>query len=186
MYFGVLGASGSGHSSRGWMLHFDATLATVKTPGAFGWDNTPSIVPATMVPSYTGLSTYLLMTKYNSYTDGQHRIAILDPNQTQMDTSSAVFVMKEIFTKLGVTPDPFNPSRVAEWCINTAAVDPLTRSVLVNSEDGYLYRWDLVTNQFSERIQLNSGVGQAYTATVIGPDGAVYAVNNAVMSSVGR
>ncbi len=185
VYFGVLG-TGSGHSNTGWMLHFNATLAMTKTPGAFGWDNTPSIVPAAMVPSYTGPSTYLLMTKYNSYNDGQHRIAILDPNQSQMDTSSSVFVMKEILTMLSPTLVPNNPSRFTEWCINTAAVDPITRSVLVNNEDGYLYRWNLVTNQLSERIQLNGGVGQAYTATVIGPDGAVYAVNNAVMSSVGR
>ncbi len=186
VYFGMLGTAGSGHASRGWMLHYDATLALTKLPGAFGWDNTPSIVPASMVPSYTGPSSYLLMTKYNSYSDGQHRIAILDPNQFQIDANSGMSVMLEIFTMLSVTPTVFNPSFLTEWCINTAAVDPLTRSVLVNNEDGYLYRWDLVTNQLSERIQLNSGVGQAYTSTVIGPDGAVYAVNNAVLFSVGR
>jgi hypothetical protein len=186
VYFGMLGTAGSGHASRGWMLHYDGTLALTKLPGAFGWDNTPSIVPASMVPSYTGPSSYLLMTKYNSYSDGQHRIAILDPNQFQIDPNSGMSVMLEIFTMLSVTPTVFNPSFLTEWCINTAAVDPLTRSVLVNNEDGYLYRWDLVNNQLSERIQLNSGVGQAYTSTVIGPDGAVYAVNNAVLFSVGR
>ena len=186
VYFGVLGASGGGHESRGWMLHFDAALATVKTPGAFGWDNTASIVPASMVPSYTGASAYLLMTKYNSYADGQHRIAILDPNQSQIDSNGVTLVMNEVLTKLGVTPDPYYPYALTEWCINTAAVDPITRSVLVNSEDSYLYRWSLVTNQLVERIQLNSGIGQAYTPTVIGPDGTVYAVNNGVLFSVSR
>ena len=61
-----------------------ATWRTTKTPGAFGWDDTPSIVPASMVPSYHGSSTYLLMTKYNNYAgeggDGVNKIAILDPN----------------------------------------------------------------------------------------------------------
>jgi hypothetical protein len=58
--------------------------------------------------------------------------------------------------------------------------------VLVNSEDGYLYRWDLVGNRFSQRIQLTSGVGEAYTPTAIGADGAVYAVNNAVLFSIAK
>ena len=48
------------HNGRGWLLHFDATLATSKVPGSFGWDDTASIVPASMVPSYTGGSPYLL------------------------------------------------------------------------------------------------------------------------------
>ena len=73
-----------------------------------------------------------------------------------------------------------------EWCINTAAVDPLTSSVLINNEDGLLYRWHLPSNSFSESIRLNSGYAQAYTPTLIGPDGRVYAVNNAVLFSIGR
>ncbi len=191
VYFGVLEANAPAHNFRGWLLHFDSTLTQTKVPGSFGWDDTASIVPASMVPSYSGPASYLLMTKYNNYGgagtgNGANRIAILDPAQSQVDTISGNQVMKEIFTILGPTPDPEFPGGVKEWCINTAAVDPLTRSVLVNSEDGYLYRWDLVTNQFSERIQLNSGIGEAYTPTAIGPDGAVYAINNAVLFSVGR
>lgn len=186
VYYGVLGSTGGAHSVTGWLLHFDGNLSAAKTPGAFGWDNTPSLVPAAMVPSYAGTSSYLLMTKYNSYIDGQHRIAILDPSQTQVDVNGGATVMKEILTLRSPTPDVNNPARVTEWCINTAAVDPIRKSVLVNNEDGYLYRWDLTTNQLAERIQLNSGIGQAYTATVIAPDGVVYAVNNAVLFSVGR
>lgn len=94
--------------------------------------------------------------------------------------------MKEVLTLLAPTADPGYPGGVTEWCINTAAVDPITKSVLVNNEDGFLYRWDLVTNNFTERIQLTSGVGEAYTPTIIGADGAVFAVNNAVLFSVGR
>lgn len=191
VYFGVLEASAPSHNFTGWMLHFDATLTRTKTPGAFGWDNTPSVVPRAMVPAYAGTSSYLLMTKYNNYGgagtgDGKNRIAILDPNQTQADAVTGTAVMKEILTMLGPTPDPGYPGGVKEWCINTAAVDPLTRSVLVNSEDGFLYRWDLSVNQFTERIRLNSGTAESYTPTAIGPDGAVYSINNAVLFSVGR
>jgi len=97
--------------------------------------------------------------------------------------------MKEIETVLGPTLDPhsgYPAGAVYEWCINAAAVDPFTNSVLVNSEDGYLYRWDLSTNQLTQRIQLTSGIGESYTPTAIGADGAVYAVNNAVLFSIGR
>lgn len=191
VYFGVLEASPPSHNFTGWMLHFDTTLANLKTPGAFGWDNTPSIIPKSMVPSYTGTSSYLLMSKYNNYGgvgtgNGKHRLAILDPNATQTDANSSATVMKEVMTILGVTPDPGFPGGVMEWCINTAAIDVASRSVLANSEDGFLYRWDLGTNQFSERLRLNSGYAQAYTPTAIGPDGAVYSVNNATLAVVGR
>ena len=191
VYFGVLEANPPSHNLIGWMLHFDATLAQVKIPGAFGWDITASVVPRAMVPTYTGASNYLLMSKYNNYGgagtgDGKNRIAILDPNQTQPDAIAGIAVMKEIQTLLGPTPDPDYPGGVKEWCINTAAVDPLTRSVLVNSEDGILYRWDLSVNSFTERIRLNSGIAEAYTPTVIGPDGVVYSINNAVLFAVGR
>jgi hypothetical protein len=160
-------------------------------PGSFGWDDTASIVPASMVPSYTGGSSYLLATKYNNYEgvgtgDGLNRVAVLDPGASQTDPISGRPVMKEVLSILGPTFESGNTGPVKEWCINTAAVDPLTHSVLVNSEDGYLYRWDLHTNSFTQRIQLTSGIAESYTPTVIGADGAVYAVNNAVLFSVGR
>lgn len=191
VYFGVLEAAPPSHNYTGWMLHFDATLGQKKTPGAFGWDTTASIIPASMVPAYTGPSRYLLMTKFNSYGgvgtgNGRHRLAILDPNQTQTDAFSTASVMKEVQSILGVTPDPGYPGGVMEWCINTAAVDVAGKSVLANSEDGILYRWDLPSNRFSEQIRLNSGYAQAYTPTAIGPDGAVYSVNNATLFAVGR
>ena len=67
VYYGVLENPFPENNDRGWMLHFDAGLAQTKTPGAFGWDETASVVPASMVSSYTGTSDYLLMTKYNNY-----------------------------------------------------------------------------------------------------------------------
>jgi hypothetical protein len=94
--------------------------------------------------------------------------------------------MKEVLVVMGVTPDPDFPGGVVEWCINTAAVDPATKSILVNSEDGWLYRWDLATNTLSQKVRLTSGLGESYTPTAIGPDGTVYAINNATLFAVGK
>lgn len=191
VYIGVLEANVPSHNFRGWLLHFDGALAETRTPGAFGWDNTPSVVPAAMLPSYTGPSSYLLALKYNDYGGigsgrGLHRVAIVDPNQTQPDSYSSATVMREIISIQGPTPDYNYPGGVREWCINTAAVDPLTDSVLMNSEDGRLYRWHLPSNAFTESISLNNGYAQSYTPTAIGADGLVYTVNNARLFAVGR
>lgn len=189
VYFGVLSATGN--HARGWMLHFSGDLQTAKTPGAFGWDDTPSIVPAAAVGSYAGTSPYLILTKYNDYAgaggSGLNRMAILDPNATTIDPISGASVMDEVLTVAGPTPDddfPGNPLAVREWCINTAAVDPQTRSVFVNNEDGKLYRWDLTTGTLADPVVLTAGIGEAYTPTIVGPDGAVYAINNGVLFAV--
>jgi hypothetical protein len=188
VYFGVFESSNE-HHERGWLLHFDKTLALAKTPGGFGWDDTASVVPASLMPSYSGSSRYLLMTKYNDYIEaggtGMNRIAILDPNVTAPDSITGTRVMREVLTIVGPTPDP-SVGGVKEWCINTAAVDPATRSVLAGSEDGKLYRWDLASNTFSEMIVLTPGIGEAYTPTVIGADGTVYAINNGTLFAVGE
>ena len=189
VYYGVLENPDGENRYRGWLLHFDSLLAQSKTPGAFGWDDTASVVPSSMVPSYAGTSPYLLMTKYNDYADaggtGQNRIAILDPNATETYALTGTKVMNEVLTILGATPSASQPG-VKEWCINSAAVDPATDSVLAGSEDGKLYRWDLATNTFSQSMVLTSGLGEAYTPTLIGPDGTVYAINNATLFAVGR
>jgi hypothetical protein len=194
VFFGVLENPFPLHNDRGWLLHFSADLGEEKIPGGFGWDDTASIVDATLVPSYHGSSKYLLMTKYNNYAtiflgDGVNKIAILDPNASEPDLIYQNPVMNEVLTIKGVTPDPrfpFLPGAVREWCINTAAVDALTKSVLANSEDGNLYRWDVTTNTFSVVIALTGGIGEAYTPTVIGSDGTVYAINGAVLFGIGR
>ncbi|MGH7742635.1 MAG: hypothetical protein ACRENS_11515, partial [Candidatus Eiseniibacteriota bacterium] len=182
-------------SDRGWALQYDADLNVVGFPGGFGWDTTPSIVPASMVPSYAGTSSYLLMCKYNNYAgagpggDGVNQIAILDPNDSRVDPNTLATIMKEVLIIAGVTPDlaqrPTYPDAVREWCINSAVVDPATHSVLANSEDGRLYRWDLTTNSFTESVTLTSGIGEAYTPTMIAADGRVYAINNATLFAVG-
>jgi hypothetical protein len=87
-------------------------------------------------------------------------------------------------TVLSPTQDGASLMARKEWCINTMAVDVQRRSVLASNEDGVLYRWDLATNALSQKLQLNSGLGQAYTPTVVGADGGVFAISNAVMYAV--
>jgi len=193
VYYGVLESPLV--NSRGWMMHYDATLTQQKVTGAFGWDDTASVVPRSCVPSYTGTSTYLLLTKYNYYAgvgggDGTNRVAILDPNASFVKPSSGVPVMQEVQTILGPTPDQSAvnngyPNAVHEWCINSAAIDARTSSAIVNSEDGKCYRWNLLSNTLTQGMVLSSGLGEAYTSTVIGKFGISFAINNARLCAVG-
>ena len=57
--------------------------------------------------------------------------------------------------------------------------------MIANNEDGKVYRWNLTTNTLSEVVTLSTGKAEAYTPTVIGVDGTVYAVNNATLFAVG-
>jgi hypothetical protein len=194
VYYGVLESNFPNHNARGWLLHFDATLAVPKTPGSFGWDDTPSIVPASLVASYHGSSSYLLMSKYNNYAgagtgDGKNRMAILDPNAMETDPVAGNAVMNEVLTVLGPTADTTAvssgfPGAVREWCVNSAAVDPNGKAIFINSEDGKLYRWDLTAGVLTQSLWLDNGYGQAYTPTAIGPDGAVYSINNGTLIAV--
>jgi hypothetical protein len=114
---------------------------------------------------------------------------VLDPHDSMTDPVSGGPVMREVLTVAGPTPDddfPSFPDAVREWCINTAVVDPLTGSVLANNEDGMLYRWDLSSGLLTESIVLTPGLGEAYTPTTIGPDGTIYAINNATLFAVGE
>ena len=198
VYFGIYGNPANG--SRGFLLHFSSDLTLEKAPGGFGWDYTPGVVPASMVPSYSGTSHYLLFAKYNNYAnpgndsaDGVNRIALLDPNATEVDahaSSNGMLIMREVLTVIGPTADKENrsaslPNAVREWCINTPAVNPATNSVFVPSEDGHMYRWNLVSNSLDELVQLNAGIGDPYVPTIIGPDGQVYTTNGGMLSAIG-
>jgi len=193
VYFGVFGNSGNG--SRGFLLRFSSDLSITKTPGAFGWDYTPAIVPSSMVSSYNGTSSYLLFSKYNDYAfqdgSGVNRVAILDPNSTQIDphsTANGLVEMREVLTIIGPTPDdagPTFPFAVQEFCINAPAVNPATNSVFFDSEDGHIYRWNLATNSLDQSVVLSPGIGQPYVPTVIGPDGTLYTLNGGVFFAVG-
>jgi hypothetical protein len=190
VFYGVLEATFPTHNARGWLLQFDALLNPVGVPGSFGWDVSPSVIPASMVPSYGGTSTYLLAQKYNNYAgvgtgDGLNRLAVLDPKASQADPIvPGVQVMREVMTIVGPTLDGVTPTSRREWCINTMAADPQRRSILANNEDGVLYRWDLATNTLSQNVRLNTGLGQAYTPTLVGADGGVYAISNATLYAI--
>jgi hypothetical protein len=190
VFYGVLESQFPTHNARGWLLQFDALLNSAGVPGSFGWDVSPSVIPASMVPSYNGTSSYLLALKYNNYAgvgtgDGLNRLAVLDPRSSQADPIvPTVQVMREVMTILAPTLDTGSATARREWCINTMAADPARRSILANNEDGALYRWDLATNTLSQKIQLTSGLGQAYTPTLVGADGAVYAISNAILFSI--
>lgn len=194
VYFGIF--SNPDNGSRGFLLRFSGDLTVEKTPGGFGWDYTAAIVPATMAPLYTGPSSYLIFSKYNNYANdgdgnGVNRIALLDPNATQIDphpSAGGLSEMREVLTAIGPTPDSENPTipnAVREWCIDTAAVNPATNSIFTPSEDGHTYRWNLATNSLSQEIMIGSGVGEPYVPTVIGPDGTVYTLNGGRMFALG-
>jgi hypothetical protein len=195
VYFGTF--SNPDNGSRGFLLHFSGDLSAVKTPGGFGWDYTAAIVPASLVPAYNGTSGYLIFSKYNNYAigdgDGVNRIALLDPNATQVDphtTASGLSEMREVLTVIGPSPDPQYlsksfPYAVREWCINTAAVDTHTQTIFTPSEDGHIYRWDLANNSLSQSVGLSAGLGEPYVPTVIGPDGTVITMNGGNVFALG-
>ncbi|HEX2319145.1 MAG TPA: hypothetical protein VHJ18_09215 [Streptosporangiaceae bacterium] len=167
-------------------------MSQTKIPGSFGWDNTVSVMPASSVPLYHGTSPYLLVSKYNNYLigphgDGRNRVAVLDPRASQKDPYANVQTMKAVQTVLSPVHVPGTPAGSRyEWCINSAVVDPADNSVIVNSEDEIVYRWDLAHNTLAAKMRLNGPRPEAYTPTIIGPDGTVYAINNATLYAIGR
>ena len=126
VYFGVFGSSGNG--SRGFLLRFNSDLRLQK--------HLEPLVGITLRPSCHRLwflltrcsSSYLLFCKYNDYAfqdgSGVNRVAILDPNSTQIDphsTANGLVEMREVLTIIGPTPDdagPTFPFAVQEFCIN--------------------------------------------------------------------
>jgi hypothetical protein len=189
VFFGIW----SSNVYRGFTLHFDSTLKTSKIPSAFGWDDTPSIVPAsTLGKWYTGTSSYLLLSKYNNYINapygnGINLVSILDPNASLTyqfkDANSGNLVstptMKQAIGVIGVTHNA--AGGVTEWCINSAAIDVAGKAAIINSEDGHSYRWDFTSNRLTDNLALQPPTGEAYTSTIVDKDGKAYAVNNATL-----
>jgi large repetitive protein len=195
VYFGTMANPDNG--SRGFLLHFNNALTVTKTPGAFGSDNTPAVVPTSMVSSYTGTSTYLLLSNYNDYVgqvDGQglNKVALLDPTATETDShssSNGLSVMREVLNINGPIPDAASqnstfPSAVLPWLGNAFAVDSATKTVTLPSSDGNLYRWNTSTNSISQFLNLGAAGGQQNVPTVIGPDGATYTISGSTLVSV--
>ncbi len=204
IYMGVFGSNYNG--SRGSLLHFVGNLQTEYIPGAFGWDDTASVIPTSMVPSYTGSSPYLILSKYNNYANaetgssggnGVNEIAVLDPYASQPDPNNdptpggqPMPVMKQILTMASPSPDIDNinggdPDAVREWCTNGTAVDPAIDSIFVNNEDGYTYEWNLGTNTITHTVEVSKGYGVPYTPTAISPNGEVFSDNGGMLFALG-
>jgi hypothetical protein len=213
VFFGVWAFSSTyGNGSRGFLLHFSGDLQTEYISGAFGWDDTPSIVPLTgpdamTVAGYTGSSSYLIVSKYNNYANsevgepyggnGVNEIAILDPYASQPDPNNdaevngqPIPVMQEVETFASPSPDLENigagdPDSVREWCTNGTAVDPETDSIYVNDEDGYTYQWNLGSDTISNTVEVSAGYGVPYTPTAIAPDGEIFSDNGGTLFALG-
>jgi hypothetical protein len=188
VFYGVLEAQFATHNARGWLLQFDSQLnpagsrqlrvgrVAQRDPGFDG----PVVRRDLDLPARAEVQQL----PWVGTGDGLNRLAVLDPRASQADAIlPAVQVMREVLTILGPTQDGNTTGR-REWCINTMATDPMRRSILANNEDGVLYRWDLATNTLSQNVRLTTGIGQAYTPTLVGADGAVYAISNATLYSI--
>ena len=121
VFYGVLEHTFASNDDRGWLLHFTSSLSATAPGGApepdgfFGWDDTVSIVPASMVPSYHGTSSYLIFTKYNNYADftgnGINQVAVLDPDTPDPTYEPSMHMMSAVLTIDGVTPTPSSTGR---------------------------------------------------------------------------
>ena len=75
---------------------------------------------------------------------------------------------------------------VKENCVSIARLSMLRTSAASSiTKTGHVYRWDLVTNSLSSPFPMAPATGEAYTATIIGADGKVFAINNATLFAVG-
>ena len=194
VYFGVLENPFGPNHFRGWLLHFDAMLQPSGAPGAFGWDDTASIVPASMVavvsrhvdlPADDEVQQLRRRGRRRRQPDRDPRPERSD-DRPDLGRDGDARGPHRGGSDTGSGAGPAFPNAVREWCINTAAVDPVTKSILANSEDGKLYRWDMTTDALTESIVLTAGLVEAYTPTLIGPDGTVYAINDATLFAVGQ
>jgi hypothetical protein len=95
--------------------------------------------------------------------------------------------MKEVVTHLAPTQHPGEPQgAVYEWCIDTAVTVAASKEVIANSEDGHVYIWNLANNTLSQAFLLNPPQDEAYTPTIVGPDGTIYAINNSTLYAIGN
>src|SRR5262249_23445702 len=125
--------------------------------------------------------------------DGVNKVALLDPNATQLDPHPApnnIIEMRQVLTVTGPTPDAEAPpgdfpNAVREWCINTAAVNPGTNTIFFDSGDGQLSRWNLISTSLAQSVVLTPGIGEPYVPSVVGPDGTVYTLNGGTMFAIG-
>ena len=134
------------------------------------------------------------MTKYNNYAGvgaatASTSIAILDPHATQIDPISGATVMNEVLTIAGPTPTPTPrlPERGPRVVHQHGRRRPGRRSRSSSTaRTARSTAGTSPTNPLTQQITLTTGIGEAYTPTLIGPDGTVYAINNAMLFSIAK
>ena len=163
VYYGVLENPFPNHDDRGWLLHYDATLTRAKTPGSFGWDNTVSVLPCPRrapLPRNLAVPPGVQVQQLPRHRAARRRSQPgrrARPRTSQKDPYTDTRVMKAVQTVLSPVHEPGTPAGARyEWCINSAVVDPADDSVIVNSKDGPVYRWDLARNVLAENVHLNA------------------------------
>jgi hypothetical protein len=158
----------------GWLMHFSADLKVKGTQAQVMATETPSIVPASMVPSYHGRSTYLLVApRYtppaeNKTGSDRQRLSLFDPVHS-MKRLSPEFLLPLV----GSQQQP-----AFGFVSSPVTVDPSSGAIyLINAAD-QLMRWN-VSNvlDITAPLSLGSQIEQeGGSPVVIGPDGQVYAV----------
>ncbi len=91
-------------------------------------------------------------------------------------------IVQEIFSPTQMPKD--GPNALSEWCCNMGVFDPFAGAIFASNEDSYVYRWDLNHNTLAERIEMRNPFVEAYTPSLIGPDGAVYSINMGQLSVI--
>ncbi len=123
-----------------------------------------------------GASTYLLAQKYNNYRRRRHRRRAQPARGARPEGEPG---RPGRAGRAGHARGDDDPRADPATAITTTrgASGASTRwppirlrgSILANNEDGMLYRWDLATNTLSQNVQLTTGLGQAYTPTLVAP-----------------
>lgn len=169
-------ADGS-NAGAGWVLHYSADLKKKKFAGAFNSDVAVSIVPASMVPSYHGKSSYLVLTAFQGYDLDNDLTALLDP--TTGVNSNGVKTMKVVASLNGVAN-----------VFSSAAVDPSTGNIYMygytsESEDsGFItmFAWNVTKlKTLIQLVNMTDQVNADRGPVTIGPNGEVYAVTNGTL-----
>ncbi len=194
VYFGVLERTFGTHNARGWLLHFDAALGSAGDAGRLRLGrHAPRSCRQRWCRRTTARRRYLLMTKYNNYAgvgsgDGIEPDRRPRPERHADRPDLGHPDHAEVLTILG--PDPRGRARRRPRSGSGASTP--RRSTRRRSRCSSTARTAISTagtssaTRFSQRIQLTSGIGEAYTPTAVGADGTVYAVNNAVLFSVAK
>ena len=151
-----------------------------------------------MVPSYQGTSSYLIFCQVQQLRrfddgDGVNRIALLDPNATQIDPHSSangLVEMREVLTIIGPTPDAgraFDPVPVCgARVVHQHRGGQSGHEQYLHAERGWPHLPLESRHQFViPSRHTHQGIGEPYVPTVIGPDGIVYTLNGGTLFALG-